>query len=422
MTRLSYETCRDACLRSRRRRTARRRARCCTRSASAASKRSRRSSDLHDCMKRRPPDLVLCEAQGAEAELCQDDPGPAAGRGRLQSLHRHHRHGLGKFRRAGQQRHQFRRRRSAAAPVLDRASGRSASAAMSSAARALSSPPIMSARTAARTTRALQCRAFPAAQFAEDEAQGAADRGRGGATPRRRAANPRARCCNTEKLRRDAFQICILWRLVQDNPPGTQRYDVDLAKLRGLTHSVMQRCAGTDYEPADRTWCDAVLGAIEGLELKVDRNASMHLLGHAALSLNQFFDAGKIPDRTSGRDRFHRRHHSCPASRNWPPSALPPSALRPDCRACSPSQGRGAGVDSNRLRISFCVWLPHHSRSRTDLHHASAISALSHRRKSFRTPRSPENIPLSPRGGMRKVASNSRSLSRPTARCVMPMW
>jgi hypothetical protein len=39
--------------------------------------------------------------------------------------------------------------------------------------------------------------------------------------------------------------------------------------------------------------CEAVLGAVEGLEMKVDRNASMHLLGHAALSLNQFFTPEK---------------------------------------------------------------------------------------------------------------------------------
>jgi DNA-binding response OmpR family regulator len=97
---------------------------------------------------------------------------------------------------------------------------------------------------------------------------------------------------NTEKLRRDAFQVCILWRLVQDNPPGSQRFDVDLAKLRDLTRSVMQRSGDTEFETAVEH-CEAVLGAVEGLEMKVDRNASMHLLGHAALSLNQLFTPEK---------------------------------------------------------------------------------------------------------------------------------
>jgi hypothetical protein len=97
---------------------------------------------------------------------------------------------------------------------------------------------------------------------------------------------------NTEKLRRDAFQICILWRLVQDNPPGTQRYDADLGKLRDLTRSVMRRCRDTEFENAVEH-CEAVLGAVEGLELNVEHNASMHLLGHAALSLNQLFTPEK---------------------------------------------------------------------------------------------------------------------------------
>lgn len=97
---------------------------------------------------------------------------------------------------------------------------------------------------------------------------------------------------NTEKLRRDAFQICILWRLVQDYKPGVSKYEVDLAKLKDMARSIARRCAHTDMEFA-LEWCDGILGAVEGLELGVDRNASMHLLGHAALSLNQAFTPEK---------------------------------------------------------------------------------------------------------------------------------
>jgi DNA-binding response OmpR family regulator len=95
-----------------------------------------------------------------------------------------------------------------------------------------------------------------------------------------------------EKLRRDAFQICVLWRLVQDYKPGVSKFEVDLTKLKDLTRSIARRCAHTDYEYA-LEWCDGILGAVEGLELGVDRNASMHLLGHAALSLNQSFTPEK---------------------------------------------------------------------------------------------------------------------------------
>ena len=97
---------------------------------------------------------------------------------------------------------------------------------------------------------------------------------------------------NSEKLRRDAFQICILWRLLQDRRPGEKSYNEELTKLAQLTRGVSKRCRETEFEAAD-SWCESVLAAVEGLELDVDRNASMHLLGHAALNLNQVFQPEK---------------------------------------------------------------------------------------------------------------------------------
>ncbi len=99
---------------------------------------------------------------------------------------------------------------------------------------------------------------------------------------------------STEKLRRDAFQVCVLWRLMQAYVPGTGKYEVDLSKLKTMTGAMALRCRGTAFEPAIE-WCDSVLAAAEGLEAGVDRNASMHLLGHAALNLNQVF----APEKTT---------------------------------------------------------------------------------------------------------------------------
>jgi DNA-binding response OmpR family regulator len=93
---------------------------------------------------------------------------------------------------------------------------------------------------------------------------------------------------NSEKLRRDAFQICILWRLVQQDLPGTPAYDADVAKLTRVTKDVAARSRGTDFDAA-LEWCDGVLAALEGLAGGADRNPTMHLLGHAALNLNQVF-------------------------------------------------------------------------------------------------------------------------------------
>lgn len=91
---------------------------------------------------------------------------------------------------------------------------------------------------------------------------------------------------NTEKLRRDAFQVCILWRLMQEH--GRSAYEEELAKIADLTRSIGKRSRDTEFEQA-AGWCDSILAAAEGLQLGVDRNASMHLLGHAALSLNMVF-------------------------------------------------------------------------------------------------------------------------------------
>jgi len=93
---------------------------------------------------------------------------------------------------------------------------------------------------------------------------------------------------NSEKLRRDAFQVCIQWRLLQDQLPGHASCNAHLAKIADLTRSIVKRSREMSLDQA-ASWSDSILAAVEGLELGVDRNASMHLLGHAALSLNHVF-------------------------------------------------------------------------------------------------------------------------------------
>jgi DNA-binding response OmpR family regulator len=97
---------------------------------------------------------------------------------------------------------------------------------------------------------------------------------------------------SSEKLRRDAFQVCILWRLVQDARLMAGQSSPDLLKLQVLARSIETRSIDTEFQPAVE-WCQSVLAATEGLALGVDRNASMHLLGHAALSLHHVFHPEK---------------------------------------------------------------------------------------------------------------------------------
>jgi len=96
----------------------------------------------------------------------------------------------------------------------------------------------------------------------------------------------------SEKLRRDSFQVCILWRLIQDAAVVAGQNSPDLVKLQALAKSIETRCTDNEFQPAVE-WCQSVLAAAEGLALGVDRNASMHLLGHAALSLHQVFHPEK---------------------------------------------------------------------------------------------------------------------------------
>lgn len=97
---------------------------------------------------------------------------------------------------------------------------------------------------------------------------------------------------NREKLRRDAFQVCVLWRLMQTQK-DLGAFGVDLEKMKTVVRGISRRCTGTEFDPA-LTWCDSILAAIEGMEVGVDRGVSMPLLERAALSLNQFM----APEKT----------------------------------------------------------------------------------------------------------------------------
>ena len=80
----------------------------------------------------------------------------------------------------------------------------------------------------------------------------------------------------------------MLWRLLQDQTMLAGRPPKDLVKLQLLVKSIITRSEGTEFSAAQE-WCQSVLASAEGLAAGVDRNASLHLLGHAALSLYQVF-------------------------------------------------------------------------------------------------------------------------------------
>jgi DNA-binding response OmpR family regulator len=96
----------------------------------------------------------------------------------------------------------------------------------------------------------------------------------------------------SEKLKRDAFQICVLWRLIQNEQPEGIASHANLSKITRLSQSIERRCRDTSRAKASQ-WCTAICSAVEGLQFGVDRAASMYLLGQAALSIHQVINPGQ---------------------------------------------------------------------------------------------------------------------------------
>ncbi len=94
---------------------------------------------------------------------------------------------------------------------------------------------------------------------------------------------------NSEKLKRDAFQVCVLWRLIQEQDPNGAKYEAELTKAGVLAKAIGRRCRETEFEMA-LEWCDGIVNAVEGLEVGVDRAAAMHLLGNCSLNLIQLIN------------------------------------------------------------------------------------------------------------------------------------
>jgi DNA-binding response OmpR family regulator len=109
---------------------------------------------------------------------------------------------------------------------------------------------------------------------------------------------------NYEKMRRDAFQLCVQWRMLEQRHPGARDYREILQNMQGLVSEIKRRAAGTEREEAAE-WCDSVTEAARCLNLAAERSrndphyqpdfdAPIHLLGHSTLTLGQIFANDEI--------------------------------------------------------------------------------------------------------------------------------
>ncbi len=103
-----------------------------------------------------------------------------------------------------------------------------------------------------------------------------------------------------EKLRRDTFQVCVLWRLLQIHAPNSPIFSADLERLIRLVRSIAERCKGNEYAAANR-WCEDIMDAVDDLAKGADRAATLQQLGKSAVRLGQNFEPNTLHGTFMGK-------------------------------------------------------------------------------------------------------------------------
>jgi DNA-binding response OmpR family regulator len=110
---------------------------------------------------------------------------------------------------------------------------------------------------------------------------------------------------NVEKMRRNAFQLCVQWRLLEQRRPGGQEFAEALVRMSALTDDIKRRAARSPNLTALQ-WCNAMteslasirnmvdVSRLENEDSLVDFGPPMHLLGHAALSLGKILAPAEL--------------------------------------------------------------------------------------------------------------------------------
>ena len=111
---------------------------------------------------------------------------------------------------------------------------------------------------------------------------------------------------NLEKIRRDAVQLCLQWRMLEKRAPEARDFGEILARIGRLASEMKSRAAlARQYDVPQ--WCETLEHAVRVLtELisgtQADKiaqtKAPLSMLGHAALTLGQMFAAEEVqPER-----------------------------------------------------------------------------------------------------------------------------
>lgn len=106
---------------------------------------------------------------------------------------------------------------------------------------------------------------------------------------------------NAEKLRRDAIQLCMQWRLLGQRQPGSPEFLGIMSRIEKVVPEIKRRAASSKAESA-AGWCDSIIDSVQAVtalkstataESAADFKAPLHLLGQAVMMLGQMFALGE---------------------------------------------------------------------------------------------------------------------------------
>jgi DNA-binding NarL/FixJ family response regulator len=108
-----------------------------------------------------------------------------------------------------------------------------------------------------------------------------------------------------QKMRRNAFQLCVQWRMLEQRRPGGHDFTEVLGRIELLNGDINRRAEGTEHAGACES-CASLTESIQAIRKMVeaakaggdasiiDLGPPLHLLGQSALALGQAFAPGEI--------------------------------------------------------------------------------------------------------------------------------
>lgn len=77
-----------------------------------------------------------------------------------------------------------------------------------------------------------------------------------------KAINAANHIVNQHKMRRDAFQLCLQWRLIEQRNPSARDFSDMLARMAALAAEVKRRAGGEPQDPTVK-WCNSIIDCVE---------------------------------------------------------------------------------------------------------------------------------------------------------------